>query len=142
MEGDLSGQSGKMVDVASAVRDPRLTCQPTCPGLHRIGVSHFVDDVVPTIGSHDVVVVVLGANEKLGDDTRSACELVLNAGGRVALLAAFDRSQASVVLPGASVTSEVRLSRVHLLPHTSSFADLALKMALNVVSSAMQVPCG
>eukprot|EP00750_Incisomonas_marina_P024656 INCI5136.6.p1 GENE.INCI5136.6~~INCI5136.6.p1 ORF type:complete len:765 (-),score=108.10 INCI5136.6:2540-4834(-) len=118
-------------------------------GLHRIGISHFKEDVLPSISGNDVVVVVLGVGEDTTVEVEAVCRDAASRGAHLAVVAmscASDQLTSTprwqTNLPRPAVAAALQLARVDLLPNTGSLADLSMKMLLNVVSSGMQVPCG
>lgn len=113
-----------------------------CVGLHQIGISHMIENILPTLDSDDLVVVVLGAHENICAETSALCERVRQHGARVAVFVVVAPGETAPTLSGAALTSSVHLSQQDLLLGTAALSDFALKMALNVVSSGMQVSCG
>ena len=102
---------------------------------------------MPSLTASDVVVVVLGLGEGLTADQRAICHECAVAGAKLGVITVVqdggsDESVDDLIGAEVSVHSIIKLATVELLPGLATFADFALKMLLNVVTSGMQVPCG
>ena len=107
-----------------------------------------MEDVIPSLTASDVVVVVLGLGEGLTDDQRAICHQCSLAGAKLGVITVVQDNGSSdefgddLIGSEVAVRSTIKLGTVELIPGLATFADFALKMLLNVVTSGMQVPCG